>query len=156
MRDRTRSRDTVPVQSAMTKTTRGTVTSTNPALCASVRGGCVVTKPASHVLVQVALACDHYTVVPFGTLWKSETLLCWACKHERAWVAFFPLTQGWNFSCTICSYARAFGEARVTCQTKAASHAVRKRHTVIIRIDARQVDTVSVQSSMTEVELPPF
>jgi len=105
--------------------------------------------------VTVTLGCGHLTVTDIRNVFIGAALPCWACERLMPWMVFRAMTDGWHFRCTRCRYARAYGAAAVTCQTAAASHAVRKHHPVAIMVDSEYIRTVKInQPELTDA--PPF
>jgi C4-type Zn-finger protein len=104
--------------------------------------------------VTATLDCGHQCVLDVHSLMQHTPVKCWACSNTttvnamRSVVTFRGMTSGWNFRCRNCGYARSYGTATMTCQTKAASHALRKAHNVEIRVDRHIQSVVETNSPL--------
>jgi hypothetical protein len=66
----------------------------------------------------------------------------------------------YSMKCRDCHYTHYFGNAPLSCRTKASSHALRKMHTVDVRDSGRTIETVDPKKSskpnLFDVDKPPF
>jgi hypothetical protein len=113
----------------------------------------VSAQPKTHI---VMLECDHQLIFGSAPPKIGELLYCPRCRHAK------PVTdvaKEWRFRCQDCSYARAFGAAKLTCVTKASAHSVRCGHRVQVIFGAHLIDTVGEnrnQLDISALDIPPF
>lgn len=112
--------------------------------------------------VTATLTCGHVTQANIDDVLAGKEFECWACSQRivgtvsRHCASFTSVAKGWAFQCTGCPYHRAYGTAEVTCRTLAASHAIRKRHTVQILFEGRVRDKVQMQEPTLFDSAIPF
>jgi len=105
--------------------------------------------------VTFTLACGHLTGGYAWDIMNTARFECYACKTSREWVTFTPADQGYNLYCRDCRYRRTYGMAPETAAIKVASHAVRKRHTVELRLDRHTLRVVqSAEQPLPTGEAP--
>lgn len=103
----------------------------------------------------VQLACGHLTYTRQAVLHLGLRIYCYACKADREWVYIRDASDGYNFRCTQCRYARSYGAAHITCEIKATSHSIRRHHTVLIQLGNDTIEIVETnQPTLTTGEVP--
>lgn len=81
----------------------------------------------------VELSCGHRIHYPARVPMPraGDTVLCLRCNNYSG---SSVLCDEWNLRCQECKYGQKFGAAKLSCETAAVAHALKKNHSVCVYI----------------------
>ena len=107
----------------------------------------------------VTMECGHTRMLRLDQMEECTDAYCPKCATYKSITTFTNVAMGYRFRCEDCHYARTYGLGKLSRDTAGSSHALRKRHRVVMMYQGRIERVVDYRQNgeqLTLDDVPPF